>query len=396
MAKNTQAKKKWITYKSWNLSTENTINFSLETFYRIYRKNTDLRRCIEEISTTTWKDWYIIKKNGEVIENDEKFRQIFAFERWLNDFKNKIIRDLIVSGNTYITTISNPFNEIIWYQILDPRTIYIIADKHGSIIWYIQKNLWNSVIFTVDEVSHFTENWDPDNEIFGLWRIEGLVYDALSDEEASRSNQAFFKNNAIPAALISLDTVSEDESIQAIEQLKKQFSWWKNKHKIAVANWIKDVKILWQSIKDMEFISLRYFTTEKICAAIWVPKTILGYSDNVNYSTSDNQYRKFIENTIRPYQNLLSAIFTKILKKIDDTLTFEFIDNHNFDLDSKVARIEKLIWLWLKTIDEWRVELWDQPYNLKWITDIPIIKQWYELAEDIGLNSITKQNDKVN
>jgi hypothetical protein len=55
--------------------------------------------------------------------------------------------------------------------------------------------------------------------------VETLVYDILSDKESGRSNYSFFKNNAIPSTLITLDNELDEEEIKiALQQLKKQFS----------------------------------------------------------------------------------------------------------------------------------------------------------------------------
>jgi len=47
----------------------------------------------------------------------------------------------------------------------------------------------------------------------------------MSDKESGRSNYAFFKNNAIPSTLITLDNdLDENEIKQAMSTLKKQFT----------------------------------------------------------------------------------------------------------------------------------------------------------------------------
>jgi hypothetical protein len=47
----------------------------------------------------------------------------------------------------------------------------------------------------------------------------------MQDNEASKSNYAFFKNNAIPSTLVMLDNELDETEIEnAIKQLKDQFS----------------------------------------------------------------------------------------------------------------------------------------------------------------------------
>lgn len=63
----------------------------------------------------------------------------------------------------------------------------------------------------------------------------------------------------------------------------------------------------------MSFKEQRSLTTVKVCVALGVPRSILGYIDDVNYSNGDVQYKKFIENTIRPLEERLEEIFTVML-----------------------------------------------------------------------------------
>ena len=43
---------------------------------------------------------------------------------------------------------------------------------------------------------------------------------------------------------------------------------------------------------DMQYEVLRRFTTERVCAGYRVPKIISGYTDGVNYTNTETQYKK--------------------------------------------------------------------------------------------------------
>jgi hypothetical protein len=185
--------------------------------------------------------------------------------------------------------------------------------------------------------------------------------------------------------------MDEAEQKIALEQLKNQFSGWENKHKVSASSGIKDVKVIGQSMKDMEFLALRWFTTERVCTALWVPKTILWYSDNINFSTSDNQYRKYIEYTIRPLEKQLEYIFTTLLLQIDENIEFEFEDKNEFDLNEKITRNEKLFNIWVRTINQINKDLW---YELSTDenADKIIIKSGYTFLEDVWVDLVAPLN----
>jgi len=365
---------------------------STSLYYKLYRENTDLRRCVEELYQTVGKDWYMLYDWENEVRNSPIINAL-NYGDWFDMMKNLIIRDLEVSGDVFIIPIKNWMEIIIGFQILDPRTMRIIANKYWEVLRYIQTRWGNVQEFLPNELWHFKDMLDPDNEVQGISKVETLTYDIMSDKESGRSNYAFFKNNAIPSTLITLENdLDETEVKQAIKVLKDQFTWWRGRHKISASTGIKEVKQLSWGIKDMEFTTLRGFTTERICSAMWVPKTILWYSDGVNYSTSDNQYRKYIENTIRPLQNQVQNILNVLIQAINPNIRLEFLDLNQFDFSQKITDFEKLLWMWAMTINEVRKELWEEKFEDE-NADVSLIKQWYELLEDVGVNEVVPLQD---
>jgi len=272
---------------------------------------------------------------------------------------------------------------------MDPRTVRIIANEYWEISWYKQVVKWKQSNFTADEVLQDMIEPDPDNELFGVSIMEALMIDILSDDEASLSNYAFFKNWAIPGSLVILeDDMAEDEAKNVIAQMKKQFSGGKNGHKTAVVQWIKDIKQLQQTMNDMEFLALRKFNTERVTASFGVPKVILNYTDGVNYTNADVQYTKFIENTIRPWERRLEEIFNKLIQEINPNIEFHIIDKHISDAEDKINLIKSQIQSWLKTVNEWRLELWLDPFE--WIeeADTPLMLNNMIRLEDTWLTPL--------
>ncbi len=66
-----------------------------------------------------------------------------------------------------------------------------------------------------------------------------------------------------------------------------------------------------------------------------VPRTILGYVEDVNHSNGESQYEKFIENTIRPWERIIEEVFTQLAKAFDETLIFTINDEHIDDLEQR-------------------------------------------------------------
>ena len=71
-----------------------------------------------------------------------------------------------------------------------------------------------------------------------------------------------------------------------------------------------------------------------------VPRIILNYTQGVNYSNAETQYRKFIENTIRPIEDFLEYCFGIMIAPINSTVEFEIVDDH---IDDKLERCDVAI-----------------------------------------------------
>lgn len=383
-----EAKNPGLAFRGVTYAPQGDLTPNVSLFYELYRQQTDVRRCVQELSQTTGKDGFeIVDLEGNPVEDGTgvEIRDALANGKGFEKLKSTIIRDLQVAGQAYVLGLFNSLGHRCGWQVLDPRTVGIISDKFGNIIRYVQVVKGETKTYLPDEIRTLADEVDPDNENLGLSKVQTLIYDVSADTEAARSNWAFFKNGGIPGTIITLDTTNEQEIANAVEQFKKNYSGGINRHKVMVGPKVKDVKTLANTNKDMEFLGLRGFTPEKVCAAFGVPKTILGYTDNVNFSTSDNQYRKYIENTIRPLQDLVAAFLTQLIREgwDDDSVRFKFLDHHAFDLDAKVDRSEKLIGMGAVTVNEVREEMGYEKYAES-MANVPLIKKGFEPLSDVG------------
>jgi len=372
-----------------------------ELFYRYYRKNSDVKACVNRLNKTIGKGWiYTVDTKGEK-NNDVEVINVLNYDlklmrpkKWgFKDLKNRIVRDVLIGWNAFIHILRNERNNVIGFQPLDPRSIIVRADKYGDILSYKQTLNGSMIEFTKDEIIHFYEELDPDNELIGMSRVESLITELLTDDEASLSNYYFFKNSSIPGQVIILDEqLSDSEQDLAVEQIRAQFGGTKNKHKLMALGWVKDIKKIQDSLSDMDFEIMRKFTTNRVCATFDVPKTLLSYTDGVNYSNSNDQYKIFIQDTIIPWEETIEWWINQALVNLWFKSTIQFdsdhIDDFAWQVDIKVKQIDR----WLITINEARKELGYEVYV--WIpeADQPLISKNIDLLSDVWLSSIDPLN----
>lgn len=107
----------------------------------------------------------------------------------------------------------------------------------------------------------------------------------LGDEEANQSNYAYFKNDGIPSAVYVLQPgLTTDQQAQVHNQIQQTLKGGHNKHKSITSSAVIDVKTINANHTDMSFKDQRSLATVKVCVALGVPRSILGYIDDVNYS----------------------------------------------------------------------------------------------------------------
>lgn len=360
---------------------------SIEMYYKYFRKNSDIRRCIQEIQNNVSQEWYYFSKNESEVEKPE-LNAIMEYGKWFRNLKASILRDVMIGGNAYIVKLRNASNKMIGLATIDPRTIRVHADQYWEILKYDQF-VNGKVIHTYmpEDIVRCYDELDPDNEIFGLSYMEGIILDILADNESALMNYHYFKNSAMPSIILKAGANTSNEELQnTVETMRKNFSGGSNKHKIGILRGIEWVENIQDSMSDMQFEVMRWFNTNRICATFGVPKVILGYTDGVNYTNADIQYGKFIENTIGPWEFRLQNWLRQALSEFTDVE----LNLYKTKYDITKAKIEIMILKLtngLLSVNEAREELWYEQFDLE-EANIPLIGKTLDRLEDVWLSDI--------
>jgi len=330
---------------------------NLDKYYKIYKKNQFVRSTVVNLMDTIGKGGYkITTMDDDLISESEEMEIKSLFENTekntsFKNIKKRIVRDYFVGGNVYVYLIreldseGNRSENVIGLQVLDPRYMNPLTDKFGNVYGYIQNLDGNIQAFLPEDIHHLKFDADIEDETVGLPLLTSLSVDLDLDEEAKASNLAFFKNNQTPASIIVLDEGVKREDLEEIRKaLQDQFKGGKNHHRGGVMKGVKEIIKVQDKISDAEFLNMRKFTLENVCALFGVPKTILGYTDGVNYSNAQTQFMEYIENTIRPAEETISRFLTSILSSIGyEDVKLSFIDDHIDQLQTKSKTIVELV-----------------------------------------------------
>lgn len=364
-------------------------------YYELYRMNGDIRWCVHKIAWSVGKNWIRLQDNNrQEVQNFTETDRVFDFFKTptFEKFKLSLFKNYLISWELYIVPIQNKRGETIRFEVLDSRAIQKTVER-GMITGfkYYSKGFFIRD-FKPDEIAFFKFEDDVRDTNNGMSILTGLVYDALSDLESMKSNYSFYQNSAVPSAILLLDNdLSYEEQQNAKELFDDQFKGSENQHKTLVAWGVSDVKTLSLTNRDMEFIEQRMKTTEKTCSVFWVPKTILWYTESVNYNNGETQKKEYIEGAVTTNTNELEYI----LNKLSEMFLPDVWDKYRIKLDSETLETKeetfesqrKDVQNGIKTINEVRVERGLEEVKEENANKLLISKN-FSLLEDITLDPV--------
>lgn len=337
-----------------------------DTLYMLYNQLVDVRRAITRISKAVAKEGYKFidpnnpSKEGNLTEAEKVKMLLDSVQYPFARLKADWVRERHVAGNFYLQLEKNLAGQVIALRNIDPRTMSIVADKYGTVIKYIQRVAGQEPItFNPDEIIHWRLDTSTQNALLGVSPIEAIVLDGQAEIAAQSSNLVFYENNSVPAHLM---IVEEDLSKEQYEELQKtieqKYKGTKNAFKSGIIPFVKDIKTITPSQKDMQFIESRKFTTKKIVVAFGVDAFLLGYTDDTKYSNAAIIYKAFYEDTIRPEEVEFEDMVNKhLLPKLGITGIKFVIELSNYEDEKAVAEMTRAdVLAGILTINEARAQ----------------------------------------
>lgn len=375
------------------LKNDNTLD--INTYYDLYRFNGDIRQAVRKIANGVARNGIYLEDNQrKIIEDNKLTDEIYSYFQTPTflKFKIELYRNYMLWWELYIIPVRNLEWTPIWFEVIDDRLVSKTVDPFWVVTRYTVSNGSVTKIYKPWEIAYFKREDDTQYSANWMWVLNGCVYDALSDLEAMRTNYYFYQNSAIPSAMLLLDEwMSLEETQNAKDMFEAQFKGTKNQHKTIIAWWVKDIKTISISPRDMEFINQRHMTTEKVSAVFWVPKTILGYTENVNYNNWVNQRKEFIEWTLKPlesdFEHILNKLLEMFLPNIYEKIWIKCDWEQIEETQERMDWLRKDVQSWIMTINEARIERWWEALEDE-NADKSIVSKNMILLEDITLDPV--------
>jgi HK97 family phage portal protein len=193
--------------------------------------------------------------------------------------------------------------------------------------------------------------------------------------DGMRFNRNFFRNSVQPDfVLLTNENLTDAEVEDFYHRWEARYQGPGNAHRPAIANFIRDIKTMGFSQREMDFIQGLRWSLEEVSRAYGVPKPLLSDFERATFSNINAAERMFWRNTIVPelkfFEEQLTRMLLPRLGYPDLGLEFDLsvIEALQEDENQRVSREAQLLDRGVLTINEVRRQrgLPDVPWGDAW------------------------------
>ena len=231
------------------------------------------------------------------------------------DFKEKIIRDLILHGNAYVD-IERDGNNIISLWNIDASDVGIskFSDRERPhIVKDVKFKIYSSnVELNLDDVMILTES-SEDGGLTGqgvIARGYRTIELALNEIEL---NKNIMNNGSSPISVVKLDKNLSAEAQQRLrDSWTKMYASSQNAGKLLILEQGMEYEKLSFSPAELGLSASRSKTQAELCSLFGVPESMIDSSANT-YGNVENSSIRFLQYSITPHINVFEASLNRSL-----------------------------------------------------------------------------------
>lgn len=257
---------------------------------------------------------------------------------------------------------------------LRPDRLTIVPDKKKHIRGFVYNGRSGQVAYTPEEMVWF-RYFNPLEEYAGLSPIAPARLAVDMGKDGLRFNRNFLRNSAQPDFVLLTDETMNDNEIEDFyRRWEARFRGPSQAHRPAVASFVRDIKTLGISHREMDFIQGLRWSLEEVSRAFGVPKPLLSDLERATFSNVNAAERFFWRNTMVPEMQFLAEQVTKKLfpllgyGDLDMEFNLNSVEALGDDESAKVSRESQLLDRGVLTINEVRRSrnLPDVPWGDEW------------------------------
>ena len=244
---------------------------------------------------------------------------------------------------------------------LRPDRVTVLPDRQHYIRGFVYRGRSGSpVAYTADEVI-WLRYFNPLEEYAGLSPLAPARLSVDMGGDGLRFNRNFLRNSAQPDFVLLTDAQMTDAEIEDFyNRWEARYRGPQNARRPAIANFVRDIRTLGLSHRDMDFIRGLRWSLEEVSRAYGVPKPLLSDLERATFANINAAERIFWRNTIVPEIRFLEEQLNRMLLPRlgypDLELEFDLtaIEAMQEDENSRVSREMQLLDRGVITINELR------------------------------------------
>lgn len=257
---------------------------------------------------------------------------------------------------------------------LRPDRVSVLPDKNQYVRGFVYMGLNGPVAYTPEEVV-WLRYFNPMEEYAGLSPVAPIRMAVDMGKDALRFNRNFLRNSAQPDfVLLTNENMTDNEIEDFYNRWEARYRGPDNAHRPAIASFVRDIKTLGLSHKDMDFIQGLRWSLEEVSRAYGVPKPLLSDMERATFSNINAAERIFWRNTVLPEMRFIEEQLNRILlpRLGYGELVVQFdtssVEALREDENSRVSREAQLLDRGVLTINEVRRSrnLPDVPWGDAW------------------------------
>ena len=243
---------------------------------------------------------------------------------------------------------------------LRPDRMRIIPDAATYIRGFVYQGRNGPVAYTPDEII-WMRYFNPLEEFAGLSPLAPARMAVDMGQDGLRFNRNFLRNSARPDfVVLTNETMTDNEIKDFYDRWDARFKGSDNPHRPAIASFIRDIKTLGFSHRDMDFIQGLRWSLEEVSRAFGVPKPLLSDFERATFSNVNAAERMFWRNTMVPEMQFLEEHLNRVLlprigyQGLVATFDLSTIEALKEDESSRLSRDVQLLDRGALTINEVR------------------------------------------
>lgn len=197
---------------------------------------------------------------------------------------------------------------------LRPDRVTVLPDRRRHVRGFVYRGRSGvPVAYAADEVI-WLRYFNPLEEYAGLSPLAPARMSVDMGGDGLRFNRNFLRNSAQPDFVMLTDAQLTDAEIEDFySRWESRYRGPQNARRPAIANFVRDIRTLGLSHRDMDFIRGLRWSLEEVSRAFGVPKPLLADLERATFANINAAERLFWRNTVVPEIKFLEEHLNRML-----------------------------------------------------------------------------------